>query len=87
MRILARLNHRPHRTTNAVGNVTAIEADSLFGDAVNIGCLVDLGTVTTDRLISVVVGKDKQDVWFCFDSIASRACSVWLVRMGAAGEN
>ena len=62
MTVLAREDAGAAGCADGVGGKYPIHAHPLFGDAVEVGRLVDLAAVTTDGLSGVVIRHDEEDV-------------------------
>ena len=64
MAVLARLNHRPTRPANAVGDIAIVESHAFLRNAIEVRRFIDFAAVARQRLVRVIVGEDEQDVWF-----------------------
>ncbi len=60
--VLPRQDRRPARRADRVGHERVAEQHPLARDPINVRRLVDLRPVRADRMGSVVVGHDEQDV-------------------------
>ena len=64
-------DHRPARSADGIRAETVPKQHALIGDSVKIRRCVDLRSVTTDGMRSVVVREDKQDVGPSFGCIGT----------------
>src|SRR5262245_41541302 len=62
MAVFARLNDRATRTADRIRDKRPIEPHPFLRNAVDIRRFVAAAVVSTDRLISVIIGKDEKDV-------------------------
>lgn len=76
MVVFARKNRGPARTADRVRHQAAIETHALLRYSVDIRRLKKLGVVGADRLVSVVIGENEQNV---------RARRIGSVGWGALG--
>ena len=60
--VLAGLDHGAARAADGIGDVAAVEAHALVGDAVHVRGGHARRIVGTERLLTVVIGKDEDDV-------------------------
>ena len=64
--MLPRLDDGPARTTEGIGHEAVVETDAFLGNPVEVGSGRDLTqspAVGGNRLVGMIVGKDKDDVW------------------------
>ena len=62
MTVLAGEDHRPAGAADRVADITFLKQHALARNPIHVRCGIDLGTVGTDGVRGVVVGKDKENV-------------------------
>ena len=53
---------RPGGGADRVGHEGPVKDHSFFGKPVDVGCLVPVGPIGGDRLVSVIIGEDEENV-------------------------
>ena len=62
VRVLAGLDHGAHGAADAVRHIAMREQHALASQTVNVWSLIDLRPIRSNRLVSVIVREDEQDV-------------------------
>ena len=62
MGILSRQQGRATWSADRIRDKRVDESSTIFGQSVEVRSLIDFRTVRRDRMLSVVVGKDKDDI-------------------------
>ena len=52
----------PAGRANGIAAITSIQDNALLGNPIDVGSFVDLGTIGTDGLHSMIICKNKQNV-------------------------
>jgi hypothetical protein len=73
MRILPGEQRGATGRADGIGDKRILEPHAFPGEAVNVGCLVHLRTVSRDGVLRVVVGKDEEDVGSWLSSECGRS--------------
>jgi hypothetical protein len=70
--VLSGEHHRPTGSTYGVGHKTFIKQGALLGNSVNVGRVVQIMSVGTYGLKSVIIGHDKNDIWWLWFFLLTR---------------